>query len=89
MKGQLTRVPVLGAADGVQVLLLGCHGGCLQRLCVALQRAQLLPLAVHVVLMPLQVGRLEGQRDRTARNEYNTTINNTANNTNYNNDDND
>lgn len=35
----------------------------MQRLCVALQRAQLLPLAVHIVLMPLQVGRLEGQRD--------------------------
>lgn len=29
---------VLGAADGVQVLLLGSHGGSLQRLCVALQR---------------------------------------------------
>lgn len=39
----------------------------MQRLCVALQRAQLLPLAVHVVLMPLQVGRLEGQRDSERR----------------------
>lgn len=29
---------VLGAADGVQVLLLCSHGGGLQRLCVALQR---------------------------------------------------
>lgn len=60
---QLTPVPVLGAADRVQVLLLGCHGGSLQRLCVALQGAQLLPLAVHVVLVPLQVRRLEAQED--------------------------
>lgn len=57
---QLIRVPVLGAADSVQVLLLGGHGGGLQRLCVTLQRAQLLPLAVHVVLVPLQVRRLGG-----------------------------
>lgn len=59
---------MLGAADSVQVLLLGCHGSGLQRLCVALQRTQLLPLAVHVVLVSLQVRRLEGQKDseRTA-----------------------
>lgn len=54
---------VLGAADVLQVLLLGSHGGGLQRLRVALQRVQLLPLAVHVVLMALQVRRLEQQRD--------------------------
>lgn len=46
---------LLGAADGVQMLLLCSHGGSLQSLRVALQRVQLLPLTVHVVLMTLQV----------------------------------
>lgn len=52
---------MLGAADGVQVLLFCSHGGRLQRLRVALQRVQLLPLAVHVVLVALQVRRLKAQ----------------------------
>lgn len=46
---------MLGAADGVQMLLFGSHGGGLQCLCVALQWIQLFPLAVHVVLVTLQI----------------------------------
>ncbi|MEQ2209655.1 hypothetical protein XENOCAPTIV_002121 [Xenoophorus captivus] len=45
----------------IQVLFLGSHGSGLQRLGVAVQRIQLLPLAVHVVLMTLEVRRLKQQ----------------------------
>lgn len=46
---------MLGAADGVQMLLLSSHGSSLQCLSITLQRIQLLPLTVHVVLMTLQI----------------------------------
>lgn len=54
---------MLGAVDGVQMLLLCSHCSRLQRLCVALQCVQLFPLTVHVVLVTLQIRSLKVQVD--------------------------
>lgn len=54
---------MLGAVDGVQMLLLCSHRSRLQRLCVALQCAQLFPLTMHVVLVTLQIRSLKVQVD--------------------------
>lgn len=51
----------LAAGDGFQLLLrFGGHGGRLQLFCLALDGTggDLLPLTVHIVLVPFQIGRL-------------------------------